>query len=113
MTNEQVEAMHRMRVREEGPDYGTVVWYARLKGGSECRCEETTVIETGQVWLEVDTNRRILILEAEVHGTEPAWTYIDASGDPEPHSRRHSYWYWHYCDLADFVVWGRFRLEQS
>jgi hypothetical protein len=70
-------------------------------------------IRPGARWREVKSGRLIRIIDEEVHGTGPSWTYIDAAGNPEPHgpeSNGHDYrdWYWHYCDVLDFVLWGRF-----
>lgn len=70
----------------------------------------TTEIRPGQLWLERRTGRHIRILQAEVHGTGPAWTYCNVDGDPEPHGPDHPDWYWHYCDLFDFIMWDRFQL---
>lgn len=71
-------------------------------------------IEAGSIWREKETGRRIKILEEEVHGTGPAWTYIGGDGEPEPHGYEpangftYGDWFWHYCDVMDFVLWGRF-----
>ncbi len=65
----------------------------------------------GQFWREATTCRRIKILESMVHDTGPAWTYVDASGNPEGDSEHHPDWHWHYCDLFDFTVWNRFVWE--
>jgi hypothetical protein len=70
-----------------------------------------TAVEVGSVWREVETGRRIRVLEEEIHGTGPAWTYIDADGEPEAHGEQHPEWFWHYCDVCDFVLWGRFVLD--
>jgi hypothetical protein len=65
-------------------------------------------IRVGAIWREVSTGRTIRILEEEVHGTGPAWTYCDAAGKEEPDGPDHPTWFWHYCDIYDFVVWKRF-----
>ena len=71
-------------------------------------------IEVGQIWWEKDTGRLIKILEREVHDTGPAWTYCNYKGKPEPEgyckANDHTYddWFWHYCDILDFVTWERF-----
>ena len=76
-------------------------------------------IEVGQIWLEIESNRYIKIVEKEVHGTGPAWTYCDEQGNSEPHgyekANGYSYdeWFFHYCDLFDFCVWGRFKFVRS
>jgi hypothetical protein len=67
----------------------------------------------GQVWRELDTGRLVRILEEEVHGTGPAWTYIDATGNDVPESKDHGDWFWHYCDVADFFVWKRFQFVRQ
>lgn len=57
-------------------------------------------MEVGSIWREVKTNRPPRVLTEEVYGTGPAWTYLD--GPPGN---------WQYCDLCDFIVWGRFVKE--
>lgn len=58
-------------------------------------------IAVGQIWLDKETGRLVKILRECVHDTGPAWTYVDARWKPEPGG-------WHYCDVFDFVLWGRF-----
>jgi hypothetical protein len=70
-------------------------------------------IRPGQIWYEPETGRHVKILEEEVHGTGPSWTYCTPSGEPEPDGPRHPEWFWHYCDLFDFVVWDRFRFVRE
>jgi hypothetical protein len=71
-------------------------------------------IRPGQIWREARSGRHVKILEEEVHGTGPAWTYCDPTGCPEPHdASTHSDWFWHYCDVLDFVVWGRFEFVRE
>ncbi len=52
----------------------------------------------GSRWLETTTNRTVVILNEEVHGTGPAFRYEDTPGS------------WHYCFADDFVSTGRFKL---
>jgi len=59
-------------------------------------------IVPGSRWLEVVTGRVIVIIESEVHGTGPSWRYEDGGDYGETN--------WHYCDMLDFLVWGRFKL---
>lgn len=54
------------------------------------------MIEPGSRWREVETGRIATILASEVHGTGPSYVYDDDDDDE-----------WHYCDVADFVLWGR------
>lgn len=58
---------------------------------------EAEVVPVGSRWLEAATNRVVVILRPWVHDTGPAWRYEDEPGG------------WNYCDMFDFVVWGRFR----
>lgn len=51
-------------------------------------------IAVGSRWREKRTGRIAVILQEEVHGTGPAWTYED-----EPNG-------WHYSFLDDFVMWN-------
>lgn len=68
------------------------------------------VIKPNAIWLEAQTGRRVRILEEEVHGTGPSWTYVDKAGNPEPHDNDlHKGWFWHYCSSADFCYTGRFQ----
>lgn len=57
-------------------------------------------ITPGSRWLEKDTGRVIVVLSECVHDTGPSWRYEDEPAD-DPNN-------WHYCDVLDFVVWGRF-----
>lgn len=70
-------------------------------------------IEVGQIWCEKESGRLIKILEKEVHGTGPAWTYCTARGKPEADGPDHPDWFWHYCDVFDFFVWGRFEFVRQ
>jgi hypothetical protein len=76
-------------------------------------------IKVCQIWKEIETKRYIKILEKEVHGTGPAWTYCDCKGNPEPHGYEeangavYNDWYWHYCDVLEFAVWKRFKLVKD
>ncbi len=69
-------------------------------------------IEVDQVWREKESNRLVKILKKEVHGVGPAWTYINTEGKPEGHDKDHPDWFWHYCDLYDFIVWNRFEFVE-
>jgi hypothetical protein len=46
-------------------------------------------------WRERETGRVARILEEEVHGTGPSYTYEDEPGS------------WHYANLCDWVLWDR------
>lgn len=59
-------------------------------------------ITSGSRWREVDTNRIIIILHPMVYGAGPSYRYEDG-GDPKCVN-------WHYCDIADFLIWKRFKL---
>ena len=57
-------------------------------------------LQPGERWLEKSSNRVIVILKTEVHGTGPSWCYEDG-GTPGVVN-------WHYCDVADFSIWKTF-----
>lgn len=74
-------------------------------------CNAQDPIPVGSVWREIERNRLIRITR---DADPPAWVYIDAKGNPEPHGYEpangftYNDWFEHRCDAYDFVVWGRF-----
>lgn len=70
-------------------------------------------LRPGSFWKEIETGRRLMILEPFVYGIGPSWTYVDSNGDSVPESERHPNWYEHYCDIFDFTVWNRFIYEEG
>jgi len=64
--------------------------------------ESESDIVPGSRWLEISTNRVIVIINSEVHGTGPSWYWEDGGDAGEVN--------WHYCELNDFTTWGRFEL---
>lgn len=62
--------------------------------------DERSKLEPGSRWREVATGRVIVIIDREVHGTGPSWSYEDGGNPGEIN--------WHYSDAADFLIWKRF-----
>jgi len=56
----------------------------------------------GSRWREIATGRIIVIIDSMVHGTGPSWR-LEGGGKPKEVN-------WHYCDIADFLLWQRFEL---
>jgi len=63
---------------------------------------ESSGVVSGSRWREISSDRVIVIIEPEVYGTGPSWRWEDGGKPGEIN--------WHYCDIADFVLWKRFEL---
>ncbi len=59
-------------------------------------------IVSGSRWREISSGRIIVIIDPMTHDTGPSWRWEDGGSPGEVN--------WHYCDLADFLLWKRFEL---
>jgi hypothetical protein len=67
-------------------------------------------LRPGRYWREVRSGRRVKILESEVHGTGPAWCYVNDAGEPDGYDDPADAW--HYSDVLNFVLFGEFVPEE-